>query len=71
MARIYSHGPYAQEQATSLIAPKEATAGLQVIVGTAPVNMLENPQKAVNTPLMVSTYKEAVESIGYLSLIHI
>lgn len=65
MARIYSHGPYAQEQATSLIAPKEATAGLQVIVGTAPVNMLENPQKAVNVPLMVGTYKEAVESIGY------
>ena len=43
-SRIYSHGPYAQERATSLIAPKEATAGLQVIIGTAPVNMLVNPQ---------------------------
>lgn len=45
MASIYPHGVYVSEQETSLIAPIVGTAGLQVIIGTAPVNMLVNPEK--------------------------
>ena len=48
----YKHGVYVQEQATKLIAPVLGTAGLQVVVGTAPVNMLDNPAAACNTPLV-------------------
>lgn len=59
------HGVYVQEQATKIIAPVYGTAGLQVIVGTAPVNMLEDPSAAVNTPLLVQSYAEAVEAVGY------
>ena len=49
-----------------MVAPITGTAGLQVIVGTAPVNMLKDPAAAVNVPLLVSSYKEAVEAVGYL-----
>lgn len=65
MASTYRHGAYVQEQSTSMLAPIEGTAGLQVIVGTAPVNMLQNPEEAVNKPLLVGSYKEAVEAVGY------
>lgn len=61
----YKHGVYTSEQATSMLAPITGTAGLQVIVGTAPVNMLKDPAAAVNVPLLVNSYKEAVEAVGY------
>ena len=41
----YKHGVYTSEQATSMTAPVTGTAGLQVVVGTAPVNMLEHPEQ--------------------------
>ena len=62
----YKHGVYTSEVATSMVAPITGTAGLQVIVGTAPVNMLKDPAAAVNVPLLVNSYKEAVEAVGYL-----
>ena len=61
----YKHGVYASEIATSLLAPVTGTAGLQVIVGTAPVHTLEDPAAAVNKPLLVNNYKEAVAAVGY------
>lgn len=38
-----------------------------VVVGTAPVNMLADPAGAVNRPLLVHSYKEAVEAVGYVA----
>ncbi len=67
MASPYKHGVYISEVPTSLIAPIEGTAGLQVIIGTAPVNMLAEPEEAVNKPLLVHSYKEAVGAVGYSS----
>lgn len=61
----YKHGVYTSEQATSMTAPLSGTAGLQVVIGTAPINMLENPAAAVNTPILVNNYKEAVAAVGY------
>ena len=61
----YKHGVYTSEVETSMVAPITGTAGLQVIVGTAPVNMLKDPAAAVNVPLLVNNYKEAVEAVGY------
>lgn len=66
MASTYKHGVYVAEQATSLVAPVKATAGLQVIFGTAPVNMLPDPSAAVNTPLLAHSYAEAVQAVGYV-----
>lgn len=61
----YKHGIYAREQATSMSAPVLGTAGLQVVVGTAPVHLLADPEAAVNVPLLVNGHKEAVEAVGF------
>lgn len=63
----YKHGVYAREQATSMVAPVTGTAGLQVVIGTAPVHLLEKPEEAVNKPILVGSFKEAAESVGYSS----
>lgn len=61
----YEHGVRVLEQATSLVAPIEGTAGLQVIFGTAPVNMANDPYHAANVPLIAYSYEEAVSQLGY------
>lgn len=61
----YTHGIYVQENPTSVIAPITADSAVQFVVGTAPINLLENPLKAVNTPVLVYSFKEAQEKMGY------
>lgn len=61
----YKHGVYVTEKPTSLTVPIEGTAGLQVIFGTAPINLAKDPKAAVNTPLICYSYAEAVEKVGY------
>lgn len=61
----YQHGVYITEQATSLTPPVQVDSAIQVIVGTAPVNLVEDPQGAVNKPLIAYSYAEAVSKVGY------
>jgi phage tail sheath protein FI len=61
----YRHGVYVSEQDTSLTTPIEGTAGLQVIFGTAPVNMVADPYKAANIPQICYSFAEAVAAVGY------
>lgn len=61
----YRHGIYVSEQETSMIAPLNGTAGLQVVIGTAPVHLLDNPADAINKPLLVYSKAEAVAAVGY------
>jgi hypothetical protein len=61
----YKHGVSVTEQATSIIAPVSSSAGLQVVLGTAPVNLLADPYSATNTPLLCNSYAEAVAAVGY------
>lgn len=61
----YKHGVYVTEQATSLAVPSEATAGLQVIIGTAPINLADDPYSCTNVPILAYTYKEAAAAVGY------
>lgn len=61
---MLKHGVFVTEAATSLVAPRTATAGLPVVVGTAPVHLAKKPAP-VNQPVLVHTYKEAVEQLGY------
>lgn len=60
----YKHGVYSGEVPTSVISPVTATAGLQVVVGTAPIN-LTSTSEYVNKPLLAYNYKEAVAGLGY------
>lgn len=60
----YKHGVSVTEVATSLISPVEATAGLQVVVGTAPINLAESTEY-VNKPLLAYSFSEVVKALGY------
>ncbi len=60
-----SHGFNLTEATTSVSAPVSVDSGLQVVIGTAPVNMLDDPESAVNTPILVTSFKEASAAVGY------
>ncbi len=61
----YQHGIYIKENATALATPTQSLSTIAVAVGTAPVNMLANPSIAVNKPIVVTSYPEAVAAVGY------
>lgn len=61
----YKHGIYTSVQDTQLPAPVFSSGSVQVIVGTAPVNLAENPEEAVNRPILCKTLVDAKEKIGY------
>lgn len=59
------HGIFIYEEATALTIPKKSSAGLQVVIGTAPVNMVENPESVVNVPVLAMSSAEAQKNLGY------
>ena len=62
----YGHGVKVTEQATSIVPAVEVSAGLPVVVGCAPVHLLDETGP-VNQPVLISSYKEAVTNLGYSS----
>lgn len=61
----YQHGVRVLENGTGVVAPITGTAGLQVIFGTAPINLADDPSKAVNVPILCNSWSEAVAALGY------
>ena len=61
------HGVFVREEATALTVPRVSSAGLQVVIGTAPVNVLDDPASAVNVPILANSAAEAMEALGYSS----
>lgn len=61
----YQHGVYVYENPTSIITPIVADSAVQVVVGTAPINLLQDPSAAVNKPILVNSFAEAVSKMGY------
>ena len=61
----YQHGVRVLEQETSLVAPITGTAGLQVIFGTAPVNLAADPYGVTNKPVIAYNWGEATSQLGY------
>lgn len=61
----YNHGIKILENPTSVIPPIQTSAGVQVVIGTAPVNLAEKPNESVNKPIILYNWKEAVEKLGY------
>lgn len=59
----YRHGVYASEIPTSITPPVVSTAGLTVVVGTAPINLTDPTN--VNKAVLAYTYGEAVQKMGY------
>lgn len=60
----YQHGVYTREQATSMSAATNSTAGLQVVFGTAPIYQLAD-LTGVTSPRLCSSYAEAAAALGY------
>ena len=54
----YYRGVRVIEEGTDLPAPAEGTAGMQVVFGTAPVNLAEDPAAAVNVPVICRSMEE-------------
>lgn len=59
----YQHGIYIQETPTALDAPVQSTSGVQVVIGTAPINLGDSSN--VNKPVVANNYNEAVAAVGY------
>lgn len=59
----YKHGVYGVQAPTTDALPPAGVGTLPVYIGTAPVQQTTFP--AVNVPLILNTYEEAVAKIGY------
>lgn len=62
---MYKHRIETQEMDTQLTIPVQGSAGLQVIVGTAPINKAEDPYSVTNIPVQVSSFADAQKLLGY------
>ena len=60
------HGVFVYEDPTALTVPITGSCAVQVVVGTAPVNMAKEPEKAVNTPILANSAVEAMAALGYV-----
>ena len=63
----YNHGVRVLENPTTVAAPVNGTAGLQVVFGTAPVNLAEDPYAAANRPIIANNLAEAAAAVGYVN----
>lgn len=61
----YNRGVRVLENPTSLVAPILGTAGLQVIFGTSPVNLAQDPYACTNKPKLAYSFAEASAAVGY------
>lgn len=59
------HGVYVTEESTAISAPITTSSSVQVVIGTAPVNMAADPSVVVNTPILANSAREAMEALGY------
>lgn len=62
---VYNHGIEVTEKATSFPSPMETQYAVQVVFGTAPVNLATDPTAATNKPIRISTFEEAEKLLGY------
>ena len=61
----FEHGIYTNKAAALMPATNVSTRGIQVVIGTAPVNLLSNPAAAVNTPLLLAGISDVYSKLGY------
>ena len=61
---VFRHGVNNSEVPTSVIVPVEATSGLQVVVGTAPINLAKT-NEYYKKPLLAYRFAEANDALGY------
>lgn len=62
---IYQHGIISSESATSVAKPTRIDSAIGVVFGTAPINLIKDPYKAVNVPILISSMDDAVNKVGF------
>jgi len=61
----YKHGIYVTETSAALTEPDSSDLQPQVVVGTAPIFLADDPAVAVGKPILCKTRAEAVAALGY------
>jgi len=61
----YNHGVYIDENPTTFEQPLNNPSNVQVVFGTAPINLINDPSSAVNKPILVHDFSEAKQKLGY------
>lgn len=61
----YKHGAYGELIPTQEALPLLGAITLPVYIGTAPIDTLESYESLVNAPIMVYSYEDAKEKLGY------
>jgi hypothetical protein len=61
----YKHGVYGTLEPSTDSLPPSGVGTLPIYIGTAPVQQLANPAAAVNVPITLNNYDDAVSKIGY------
>lgn len=64
MPNTYPHGVMTSETENAVIAAY-SNPMVQVIVGTAPINLIEDPQSAVNVPILCNNITDCRSKLGY------
>jgi phage tail sheath protein FI len=59
------HGVTFRELPTSVISPIEATSGINVVIGTAPVHVKDDWARALNRPILCTSAADAQEYLGF------
>lgn len=62
---MYKHGIEVTEKQTANVRPLSTSYGVQVIVGTAPIHLTAHPEQTVNKPILLNSWEEAKEKLGY------
>ncbi|MDR1912961.1 MAG: phage tail sheath family protein [Clostridiales bacterium] len=61
----YPHGVYINEDPTPVITPVQSDSAIQVVIGTAPINTALDMVAAVNRPILINSFTEAIKAVGY------
>lgn len=59
------HGVFIEEEQVVQAAPTASNSSIQVVIGTAPVNMAADPSAVVNVPILAKSAAEAKKLLGY------
>ena len=61
----YNHGISILENPTSIQQPVETLSAVQVVFGTAPVNLEADSTSKVDKPILLRSLEEAKQHFGY------
>lgn len=60
----YKHGISTDRDSDIVTVSEQATSNVQVAIGVAPINLLDDPSSAVNTPILVTSRNGVKTSLG-------